>query len=81
MINEKRDKINESTGITGFIEIFEGRLTKMKKHLKEELGKAKHERDRKRIRRITADARKLNKTLKEMRSSSIKKCLHCGEPL
>jgi hypothetical protein len=70
-----------SPGITGFIEIFEGRLNKMKLHLKEELGKAKHDRDRKAIRRITADARKLNKTLKEMRNVSAKKCPHCGERL
>ena len=70
-----------SPGITGFIEIFEGRLIKMKLHLKEELNKAKHERDRKSIRRLTADARKLNKTLKEMRNASAKKCPHCGEKL
>ena len=73
--------MSESTGITGFIEIFEGRLQKMKLHLKEELGKAKNDRDRKNIRRLTADARKLNKTLKEMRNASTKKCPHCGEKL
>jgi hypothetical protein len=70
-----------SPGITGFIEIFEGRLNKMKLHLKEELGKAKHDRDRKAIRRITADARKLNRTLKEMRNANTKLCPHCGEKL
>jgi hypothetical protein len=68
-------------GITGFIEIFEGRLNKMKLHLKEELGKAKSDRDRKAIRRITTDARKLNKTLKEMRNANTKLCPHCGETL
>ena len=68
-------------GITGFIEIFESRLTKMKQHLKEELSKVKGERDRKAIRRITADAKKLNKTLKEMRNANIKLCPHCGEKL
>jgi len=73
--------LDKSPGITGFIEIFEGRLNKMKIHLKEELSKAKHDRDRKSIRRITADARKLNKTLKEMRNVSAKKCPHCGEKL
>jgi hypothetical protein len=73
--------MSESTGITGFIEIFEGRLQKMKIHLKEELGKAKNDRDRKNIRRLTADARKLNQTLKEMRNASAKKCPHCGEKL
>ena len=73
--------MSDSVGITGFIEIFEGRLTKMKLHLKEELSKAKHERDKKSIRRIVQDARKLNKTLKEMRSISTKKCPHCGEKL
>jgi len=73
--------MSESTGITGFIEIFEGRLAKMKTHLKEELNKAKSDRDRKAIRRITADARKLNKTLKEMRNANNKLCPHCGEKL
>lgn len=73
--------MSESTGITGFIEIFEGRLAKMKLHLKEELSKAKSERDKKAIRRIVYDARKLNKTLKEMRNASAKRCPHCGEKL
>ena len=73
--------MSESTGITGFIEIFEGRLAKMKLHLKEELNKAKSDRDRKNLRRLTSDARKLNKTLKEMRNASAKKCPHCGERL
>ena len=73
--------MSESTGITGFIEIFEGRLNKMKLHLKEELTKAKSDRDCKAIRRITADARKLNRTLKEMRSATTKLCPHCGEKL
>jgi hypothetical protein len=72
---------SSSPGITGFIEIFDGRLNKMKLHLKEELGKAKHDRDRKAIRRIIADARKLNKTLKEMRNANTKLCPHCGEIL
>ena len=73
--------MSSSTGITGFIEIFEGRLQKMKLHLKEELDKGKNDRDRKSIRRITADARKLNRTLKEMRNASAKKCPYCGEKL
>jgi hypothetical protein len=72
---------SSSPGITGFIEIFEGRLAKMKLHLKEELDKAKHDRDKKAIRRLVSDARKLNKTLKEMRNASAKKCPHCGERL
>ena len=73
--------MSDAVGITGFIEIFEGRLQKMKHHLKEELEKAKHERDRKAIRRILYDARKLNKTIKEMRNVSTKKCPHCGEKI
>ena len=68
-------------GITGFIEIFEGRLNKMKLHLKEELGKAKHERDRKIIKSHLTDARKLNRTLKEMRKANTRLCPHCGEKL
>jgi hypothetical protein len=72
---------NSSPGITGFIEIFEGRLNKMKLHLKEELGKAKSDRNRKLIKSQLSDARKLNKTLKEMRNSNTKLCPHCGEKL
>jgi hypothetical protein len=53
----------------------------MKLHLKEELTKAKSDRDRKAIRRITTDARKLNKSLKEMRNATTKLCPHCGEKL
>ena len=73
--------MSDNTGITGFIEIFEGRLQKMKLHLKEELSKAKHERDKQSIKRIVADARKLNRTLKDMRNATAKKCPHCGERL
>ena len=72
---------SSSPGISGFIEIFDGRLNKMKLHLKEELTKAKHDRDRKAIRRIIADARKLNRTLKEMRNANTRLCPHCGEKL
>jgi hypothetical protein len=73
--------MNDSPGITGFIEIFEGRLNKMKLHLKEELTKAKHERNRKLIKSQLADARKLNKTLKDMRNVNTTLCPHCGEKL
>ena len=73
--------MSESTGITGFIEIFEGRLNKMKLHLKEELGKVKSDRNRKWIKNQLSDARKLNRTLKEMRNANIKLCPHCGEKL
>ena len=45
------------------------------------LAKAKSDRDRKNMRRLTSDARKLNRTLKEMRNASAKKCPHCGERL
>ena len=72
---------DKSPGITGFIEIFEGRLNKMKLHLKEELDKSKGERNRKLIKIQLADAKKLNRTLKEMRNATTKLCPHCGEQL
>ena len=72
---------SSSPGITGFIEIFEGRLNKMKQHLKAELSKDKHDRNRKWIKIQLADARKLNRTLKEMRNTNTKRCPHCGEKL
>jgi len=73
--------MRESSGITGFLEIFEGRLNKMKLQLKEELSKSKHDRDKTAIRRQLAEARKLNKTLKEARKVNVKRCPHCGEKL
>ena len=73
--------MSSNNGITGFIEIFEGRLQKMKDHLKKELSKAKSDRSRSTIRRLAADAKKLNKTLKEMRHASAKRCPHCGEKI
>ena len=73
--------MSESIGITGFIEIFEGRLTKMKLHLKAELNKDKHERNRKWIKNQLREAKALSKTLKEMRNASAKRCPHCGEKL
>ena len=73
--------VDKNSGKTGFIEIFEGRLHKMKLRLKEELSKAKSLRDKKAIRRIVSDARKLNKTLKQVRNTSVNKCPHCGEQL
>ena len=73
--------MSESTGITGFIEIFEGRLTKMKLHLKTELSKDKHERNRKWLKSQLHETKALSKTLKEMRMASAKRCPHCGEKL
>jgi len=73
--------MSESNGITGFIEIFEGRLTKMKLHLKTELSKDKHERNRKWLKIQLRETKALNKTLKEMRTASAKRCPHCGEKL
>jgi hypothetical protein len=72
---------SSSPGITGFIEIFEGRLNKMRLHLKEELSKVKSERNRKLIKSQLSDAKKLNRTLKEMRNANTKLCPHCGEKL
>ena len=72
---------SSSPGISGFIEIFDGRLNKMKLHLKEELTKAKHERNRKLIKSQLADAKKLNRTLKDMRNANTRLCPHCGEKL
>ena len=73
--------MSESVGITGFIEIFEGRLTKMKLHLKAELSKDKHERNRKWLKSQLRDAKALGKTVKEMRNVNNKLCPHCGEKL
>lgn len=70
-----------SPGITGFIEIFEGRLTKMKLRLKTELDKDKHDRNRKWLKSQLREAKTLSGTLKEMRKANTRLCPHCGEKL
>ena len=72
---------NSSPGITGFIEIFEGRLNMMKLHLKTELSKDKHQRNRKWLKSQLRETKALNKTLKDMRHVNTKLCPHCGEKL
>jgi hypothetical protein len=72
---------SSSPGITGFIEIFEGRLAKMKLHLKAELSKDKHERNRKWLKSQLRETKALGKTVKEMRNANTKLCPHCGEKL
>jgi hypothetical protein len=65
--------------LSGFIEVFEGRLHKMRDQLKEELDKSKSERSRSLIKGLLRDYKKLNKFLKEVKQDHSKKCPHCGK--
>jgi DnaJ-domain-containing protein 1 len=67
--------------LSGFLDIFESRLEKMRGNLKKELDKSKSERCRTTIKRVTADARKLKKALKQVKEEHKKLCPHCGETL
>ena len=69
---------NDTKPLAGFLEIFEGRLNKMRATLKTEFDKSKSERCRTTIKRITNDARKLKKTLKQVKEEHKKTCPHCN---
>jgi hypothetical protein len=64
--------------LSGFLDIFEGRLLKLKQKLKQELEKTKSERCRTTIKTALRDARKLKKVVKQGREENKQTCPHCG---
>ena len=69
---------NEIKSLAGFLDVFEGRLNRMRDTLKKEFDKSKSERCRNTIKRITTDAKKLKKTLKQVKEEHKKTCPHCN---
>lgn len=67
--------------ITGFIPVFEQRLEKLKNTLKIELQRAKSERRKDVMKTLVKDAKKLQKTIKQVKKKNIVKCPHCGGEL
>ena len=64
--------------LSGFLDIFEGRLIKLKHKLKQELEKTKSERCRATIKTALRDARKLKKVIQQGREENKQTCPHCG---
>ena len=69
---------NDTKSLAGFLEVFEGRLNKMRATLKTEFDKNKSDRCRTTIKRLTSDAKKLKKTLKQVKEEHKKTCPHCN---
>ena len=67
--------------ITSFIPVFEERLSKLKNTLRIELERAKSERRKDVMKTLVKDAKKLQKTIKEVKKENIVKCPHCGGEL
>ena len=67
--------------ITGFIPVFEERLQNLKKSLKNELQRAKSERRKDVMKTLVKDAKKLQKTINEVKKENTKICPHCGGEL
>ena len=67
--------------ITAFIPVFEQRLEKLKNTLKIELQRAKSERRKDVMKTLVKDAKKLQKTIKQVKKVNIVKCPHCGGEL
>jgi hypothetical protein len=70
---------SSNKSLSGFIEVFDGRLHKIRDQLKKELDKSKSERSRTMIKGLLRDYKKLNKFLKEVKQENDKSCPHCGK--
>ena len=64
--------------LSGFLDIFEGRLNKLRQKLKQELEKSKSERCRTTIKSALRDARKLKKVVQQGKEENKQSCPHCG---
>jgi hypothetical protein len=64
--------------LSGFLDIFEGRLNKLRQKLKHELEKSKSERCRTTIKTVLRDARKLKKVVQQGKEENKQSCPHCG---
>jgi hypothetical protein len=64
--------------LSGFLDIFEGRLNKLRQKLKQELEKSKSERCRTTIKAVLRDARKLKKVVQQGKEENKQSCPHCG---
>jgi hypothetical protein len=67
--------------IPGFVDVFERRIDRVKARVKQELAKDKSLRNRKLLKILLHDARKLKRTIREVRAEHIKRCPHCGHRL
>ena len=67
--------------ITAFISVFEERLDKLKKSLRIELERAKSDRRKDVMKTLVKDAKKLQKTINEVKKENAKICPHCGGEL
>ena len=67
--------------ITSYIPVFQERLDKLKNTLKNELQRAKSERRKDVMKTLIKDAKKLQKTIKQVKKENIVKCPHCGGEL
>jgi len=64
--------------ITAFHDVFETKLLRIKKKLKELLDVPKQQRNRAKIKILLHEAKSLNKTLKKIQPEQKKTCPKCG---
>ena len=64
--------------LSGFLDIFEGRLNKLRHKLSQELEKTKSERCRTTIKNALHESKKLKKVVKQGREENKQTCPHCG---
>ena len=65
--------------ITAFYDVFENKLLKLKKQLKDLLASPKKERDKNKIKMVLKEAKELKKTLKKIKNETGHVCCpNCG---
>lgn len=65
---------------SGFLGVFEQRVSQQRKRLKDELSKKKSERSKHTLKRIIKEIKEWEAVLKQHRKDS-QRCPHCGERL
>lgn len=70
-----------SDQVGGFLPVFEQRLGMLKKRLKEELEKKKHDRSKHTLKHTIKEIRRWEDFIHKQKKLSKNKCPHCGETL
>lgn len=65
--------------IGNFLNIFEQKIDRLKKQIKNELSKPKKDRSKDNLLRWLDETKKLKRKVKEARRANEKKCPHCGK--
>lgn len=67
--------------VPNFLEVFEGRIKNLLKHIKAEYDKPKKDRSRAKLKKFIGEARAMRAAVQEAKQEHTPKCPHCGKKL